>query len=101
VIKSYLAEHAKMQSAAEQGIDYRTALKHGQLSLSAIANLLGKQLGRAGGLSGFKETEQMALDTLIRKYPQVRSSHVQEALKAANGEGLLTVLWHLERLLQG
>jgi hypothetical protein len=101
VIEAYLAEHKKLQATAEQGIDYKTAMRHGQLTLASLANLLSKTLGRPGGLSAFTASEQAALETFYRRHPQVRSLHVQEAAKQAGGDGLAWLLWQLEILLKG
>lgn len=102
VIDAYLAEHQKLKSRSQQGIDYKSAMRHGQLTLPSLANLLSKHLGLSGnGLSAFQASEQIALETFYRKHPQVRSLHVQEAAKQAAGEGFLSLLWHLDCLLKG
>ena len=101
VIDAYLAEHKKLQVAAQQGIDYRSAMKHGQLTLASFANLLSKHLNRPGGLSSFTANEQVALETFYRRHPQVRSLQVQEAAKKAAGEGFPSLMWQLEVLFQG
>jgi transposase InsO family protein len=101
VLEAYLAEHKKLQAAAGQGIDYKTAMRHGQLTLASFANLLSKYLGRPGGLSSFTANEQVALETFHRRHPQVRSLHVQAAAKQAAGDGLASLLWQLEILLKG
>ena len=102
VIDVYLAEHKKLQRQSQQGIDYKSAMRPGQLSLASFANLLSKLLGRPGsGLSAFDANEQISLDTFIRKYPQVRSLQVQEAAQRAAGEGFVSVLWQLDCLLKG
>jgi len=102
VIDVYLAEHQKLQGRSQQGIDYKSAMQHGQLTLASLANLLSKYLGLPGsGLSAFQASEQISLETFLRKNPQVRSLHVQEAAKQAAGEGFLSVLWHLDGLLKG
>ena len=102
VIDVYLAEHKKLQRQSQQGIDYKSAMRPGQLSLASFANLLSKLLGRSGsGLSAFDANEQISLDTFIRKYPQVRSLQVQEAAERAAGEGFVSVLWQLDCLLKG
>jgi hypothetical protein len=102
VIDAYLAEQQKRSAQSRQGIDYKSALRPGELTLAGFANLLCKQLGRSGnGLSAFPASEQLALVSLHQKYPQVRLVHVQEAAKKAAGEGFLSLLWHLESLLKG
>ena len=102
VIKVYLAEHDRLQRQSQQGIDYKSAMQPGQLSLASFANLLSKLLGRSGnGLSAFDANEQISLDTFIRKYPQVRSLQVQEAAQRAAGEGFVSLLWQLDCLLKG
>jgi transposase InsO family protein len=101
VIEAYLAEHKKSQAAAQRGIDYKSAMRHGQLTLASFANLLSKYLGRPGGLSSFTANEQVALETFYRRHPQVRSLHVQAAAKQAAGDGFASLLWQLELLFQG
>ena len=102
VIDAYLAEQQKRLAQSQQGIDYQSALRPGELTLPGLANLLCKYLGRpGGGLSAFQTREQMALGSLHQKYPQVRLAHVQEAARQAEGQGFVTLLWHLESLLEG
>jgi transposase InsO family protein len=101
VIEAYLAEHKKSQAAAQRGIDYKSAMRHGQLTLASFANLLSKYLGRPGGLSSFTANEQVALETFYRRHPQVRCLHVQAAAKQAAGDGFASLMWQLELLFQG
>jgi hypothetical protein len=101
VIEAYLAEHKKSQAFAQQGIDYQSAMRHGQLTLASLANLLSKYLGRSGGLSSFTANEQVVLETFYRRHPQVRGWHVPAAAKQAAGDGFASLMWQLELLLQG
>ena len=101
VIETYLNEHKKRQSEAQQGIDYRSAMRRGQLTLWSFGSLVSKYLGQSGGLSSFNVHEQLALETFFQEHPQVRSLHVQEAAKKAAGEGFQSLLWNLQLLLEG
>lgn len=101
VIEAYLNDHKRRQNEAQQGIDYRSAMRRGQLTLWSFGSLVGKALGQIGGLSSFSLPEQLALETFFQKHPQVRSLHVQEAAKKAAGEGFSTLLWNLQLLLEG
>ena len=101
VIEAYLYDHKRRQNEAQQGIDYRSAMRRGQLTLWSFGSLVGKALGQIGGLSSFSLPEQLALETFFQKHPQVRSLHVQEAAKRAAGEGFSTLLWNLQLLLEG
>jgi hypothetical protein len=101
VIETYLNEHKKRQNEAQQGIDYRSAMRRGQLTLWTFGSLVSKYLGQSGGLSSFNVHEQLALETFFQKHPQVRSLHVQEAATKAAGEGFQSLLWNLQLLLEG
>lgn len=101
VIEAYLNEHKHRQKEAQQGIDYRSAMRRGQLTLWSLGSLVGKALGQRGGLSSLSVHEQVALETFFQKHPQVRSLHVQEAAKKASGEGFQSLLWHLQLHLEG
>ena len=47
-------------------------MRHGQLTLASLANLLSKHLGLSGnGLSEFEASEQIALETFYREHPQL------------------------------
>lgn len=101
VIETYLKEHRERLAQVQQGIDYRSAMRRGQLTLSSLGSLIAKQLGQSGGLSSLTIHEQLTLETLLQKHPQVRSLHVQEAAKKASGEGFSSLLWHLQNLIEG
>lgn len=102
VLDAYLSQQAKSNAEAQQGIEYHSAMRPGQLSLGSLANALCKLLGRAGGgLSAFAGHEQSALESFMQRYPQVRLVHVQEAAKLAPGESFTSLLQQLERLLKG
>lgn len=102
VLEVYFAQQVKAAAGAEQGIEYHTAMRPGQLSLGSLANALCKHLGRAGGgLSAFEAHEQSALESLTQRYPQVRLMHVQEAAKLAAGESFTSLLQELENLMKG
>jgi transposase InsO family protein len=101
VIETYLNEHKQRQKEAQQGIDYRSAMRRGQLTLWTFGSLVSKTLGKSGGLSSFNVHEQLTLETFFQKHPQVRSLHVQEAAKKAAGEGFQSLLWNLQLLLEG
>lgn len=65
VIETYLNEHKKRQKEAQQGIDYRSAMRRGQLTLWTFGSLVSKTLGKSGGLSSFNVHEQLTLETFI------------------------------------
>ena len=101
VIEAYLNDHKHRQREAQQGIDYHSAMRRGQLTLWSFGSLVCKVLGQHGGLSSFSVHEQMTLETFFQKHPQVRSLQVQEAAKKAAGGGFQSLLWNLQLLLEG
>jgi len=102
VLDVYLDQQHKQTAESQQGIDYRTGMRPGRLSLGSLANVLCKHLGRAGGgLSAFEPHEQSVLESLCQRYPQVSLEHVQEAAKLAPGESFTSLLQQLENLLKG
>ena len=96
VIDAYLAEHQKLQGQSQQGIDYESAMRHGQLTLASLANLLSKHLGLSGnGLTEFEASEQIALETLYRERFSHRLKWTWQigALKAIHGRTVSSTLY--------
>jgi putative transposase len=99
-IDALLKEHKRAHEQARQGIDYKTAMQHGRLSMTQFGGQFSHYLGRSG-LSGLSGTELSALESFYAKYPQVRSWQVQRAFELAAGGGFASSLWHLQSLLEG
>jgi len=99
-IEALLKEHQRAHEQARQGIDYTTAMQHGQLSMAQFCSQSSHLLGRSG-LSSLSAQELSALQSFYAKYPQVRSWQVQRAFELAAGDGLNSTLWHLQSLLDG
>ncbi len=97
-IDALLKDHQRAQSEArQQGIDYRSAMAHGQLTLASLGQLVARLLGRSGGLSSLTGDELQALDNFFAKHPQVSSSQVRTAFEQAAGGGFESVLWNLQQ----
>ena len=99
-IDALLKEHRLAHEQARQGIDYKTAMQHGRLSMAQFCGQFSHLLGRSG-LSSLSGQELSALESFYAKYPQVRSLHVQRAFELAAGDGFNSTLWHLQSLLEG
>jgi transposase InsO family protein len=99
-IDALLKEHQRAHEQARQGIDYKTAMQYGRLSMAQFCGKFSHLLGRSG-LSSLNAQELSGLESFYTKHPQVRSWQVQRAFELAAGGGLGSVLWHLQSLLDG
>jgi transposase InsO family protein len=98
-IEALLKDHQRAHEQARQGIDYKTAMQHGRLSMAQFAGQFSHNLGRSG-LSSLSQSELGALEAFYAKYPQVRSWQVPRAFELAAGGGFNSTLWHLQSLLE-
>jgi hypothetical protein len=99
-LDALVAEHERsQQSAREQGIDFHSAMKHGQMTSQTLCQSVAKLLGRKGGLSGLHAEEIEALQNLHRNHPHVQPSHVRTAAERATSASFASVLWELQCLL--
>ena len=99
-IDALLKEHQRAHEQARQGINYKTAMEHGRLSMAQFGGQFSHCLGRSG-LSSLSGQELSALEVFYAKYPQVRSWQVHRAFELAAGGGFTSTLWHLRSLLEG
>lgn len=99
-LDALIAEHERSQrSAREQGIDFHSAMKHGQMTSQTLCQCVAKLLGRKGGLSSLHADEIEALQNLHRNHPHVQPSHVRTAAGRATSASFAPVLWELQCLL--
>jgi transposase InsO family protein len=94
------AEHeAAQQEQRQQGIDFHSARRRNEWSLTSFARLLARLLGRTGGVSALSTQEITSLAAFHARHERLTESLLREAFARAQSPTIPEVLFQLQSLL--
>jgi transposase InsO family protein len=94
------AEHeAAQQKQRQQGIDFHSARRRNEWSLTSFARVLARLLGRTGGVSALTTQEMDSLAAFHARHDRLTESLLREAFARAQSPTIPEVLFQLQSLL--